>query len=289
MQSAQLVRSFRLVDDLGNEPTNFRNAKGELVTDTNISELITELKLRLVSAFTTTSTATGKGSTPDNPFVLGYTVSQKVPSLEQVNPAAAAAKVPTPNYFVPNTFRCNLSPTSNYCAGTLNYCMLTHRAKQPPYFDNDGTTRIIDDGVDGAGRFKENVFGRVKSKAEPGAVEGALFFCQDIFVNHWIGGFVAPLFYTPPRVIAPLVVQMIEDNYSQLNRKGRMDFSDDYRSPSRSLSRDNYYTLTNSFRSGRKIIAENALDDPTESVKLECEFATQASIIQLSTNDNGCR
>lgn len=80
--------------------------------------------------------------------------------------------------------------------------MLTHRALQPPDFSSDGQDRRIDDGIDGAGRFKENVFARLKSKAQPGSTEGALFFCQDIFVNHWIGSSVAPLFYLGPTEVS---------------------------------------------------------------------------------------
>lgn len=270
MQSAQLVKSFQLVDQHGNPPTTFRNAKGETITDVSIKELIMELKLRLVSAFTETTPTTGIGSTPDNPFVLGYTVSQKKPSLQQVNPAAAAANIPTPKYFVPKSFRCNLSPASTYCNGTLNYCMLTHRARQPPNFDSDGTERIIDDGVDGAGRFKENVFARVKSKAEPGAAEGALFFAQDIFVNHWIGGSVAPLFYLGPETVAPLVAKNIEANYKELNCKGAMNFSNEYWPPTRTLSRNNVYTMTNSMRSKRKVITWNSFVGDSQSIKLEC-------------------
>jgi hypothetical protein len=272
MQSAQLIRSFELVDEHGNPPSSFRNTKGEALDDNSIKDLISELRTMLVASFTQKSSATGRGSTPDNPFVLGYTVSQKTAAPQQVNEAAAAANIPPPDYFVAQSFRCNLSPKSNYCEGTLNYCMLTHRAKEPPEFQTDGKVRIIDDGVDGAGRFPENVFARVKSKAEPGSTEGALFFCQDIFVNHWIGSFVAPLFYLPPSTIGPLVAKLVEANYTQLNRHGRMNFGNEYQSPTRTISRNNQYQMSNTMRTGRKIIAENGIDDPTEAMKLECKF-----------------
>ncbi|KAH6873847.1 hypothetical protein B0T10DRAFT_567751 [Thelonectria olida] len=47
-----------------------------------------------------------------------------------VNPADA--KIPTSNYFVPKSFRCNMSPKSAFSGGTMNYSMMTHRAKEPP-------------------------------------------------------------------------------------------------------------------------------------------------------------
>jgi hypothetical protein len=270
MQSARLLRSFSLVDENGNAPSNLKNTKGEPVVYKNLVE---ELKNMLVAKFTPTGGDNNsvKKPTPDNPFILGYTVSQEKPSAEKVNAAAAAANIPTPVYFVPKTFRCNLSPESVYSGGTLNYCMLTHRAMNPPDFNGPGQVRYVDDGVDGAGRFKENVFARLKSKAEPGSIEGALFFCQDIFVNHWIGSSVAPLFYIGPWDIAPWIARLIKEKYNQVNVKGKITFYGDYKEPTRDLKRGNEYKMTNSFQSARTIIAENGIDDPTESVKLDCK------------------
>ena len=270
MQSARLLRSFSLVDENGNVPTNIKNTKGQPVVNENLVE---ELKNMLVAKFTPAGgdDDSMKRPTPDNPFILGYTVSQpKVPEV-QFNPAATAAKIPTPAYFIPKTFRCNLSPKSVYSKGTMNYCMLTHRANNPPNFDSTGKDRYVDDGVDGAGRFPENVFARVKSMAVPGSVEGALFFCQDIFVNHWIASSVAPLFYISPGNIAPKIARLIEKNYNQVNVVGAMTFNQDYRDPTRELKRGSDYKMTNSFQSGRKIIAVNDLADPTESMKLDCK------------------
>lgn len=130
----------------------------------------------------------------------------------------------------------------------------------------------MDDGIDGAGRFKENVFARLKSKAQPGSTEGALFFCQDIFVNHWIGSSVAPLFYLGPTEVSTQVATLIEDKYTQCNHRNGMDFASDMRPPTRKLSRNNEYKMTNTLRSGRKMIAVNGTGDFTESMKLECRM-----------------
>lgn len=269
MQSARLIQSFTLLDQNGNEPTEIKNRKGELLENQNLVE---ELRNMLVSKFTPGKNASKplQGPTPDNPFVLGYTISQKKPELKEVNSAAKEAKIPTPAYFVPERFRCNLSPKSGYSGGTLNYCMLTHRALKPPNFTESGQVRYVDDGVDGAGRFPQNVFARVKSKAEPGSTEGALFFCQDIFVNHWIGSSVAPLFYLSPEVVTKKLADLLETSYKHFNVKGSLDFGNEIRDPSRELSQNNEYKITNTLRTGRRIIARKLTSD--ESVKLECKM-----------------
>ena len=272
MQSAQLVQSFKLMDENGNKPSNVKNTENKPV---DVSQMIDELLAMLLRKFTSTqnSAPVPNAPTPDNPFILGYTVSQKKPEPKNVNPTAAAANVPTPVFFVPKSFRCNLSPKSLYCEGTLNYCMLTHRAFNPPDFTDRDQERRIDDGIDGAGRFKENIFARVKSKAQAGSTEGALFFCQDIFMNHWIGSSVAPLFYLDPGSVSSQVAKLIEKNYSQLNIHGAMNFGWSDSPRTRSLSRDNEYEMKNALRSDRKIIARNLVHDPTESVKLECKIS----------------
>ncbi|KAF3930369.1 hypothetical protein ABW20_dc0108898 [Dactylellina cionopaga] len=263
MQSARLVKSFKVVDKNGNKPRSVLNADGKEV---DVGFMIGELENMLVRKFVHGDQVAGP--TPDNPFVLGYTVSQKVPDLAAVNPAAAKAGISTPAYFVPKSFRCNLSPSNQYSAGTFNYGILTHRALQPPDFSYSGVPRVVDDGVDGAGRFKENVFTRMKTKAISGAADGALFFCQDIFVNHWIASSVAPLFYLSPDTIARQAADAVEKGYKHLNLRGRMNFSDG-KAITRSIERGKSYTMTNTLRSGRKMIAANVADDHTESIKME--------------------
>lgn len=271
MQSSRLVQSFKLVDQYGKRPTELKTTKGENV---NVTTLIDELMLMIQRKFTSSDSATASAAprpTPDNPFILGYTISSKTPDPIALNPAAAEAKIPTPAYFIPKTFRCNLSPSSNYSAGTLNYCMLTHRAMQPPDFNSRGVERHIDDGIDGAGRFKENVFARLRTRATPGSAEGALFIAQDIFVNHWIGSSVAPLFHLNPQYAAHEVAQLVEQNYKQLNIHGAMKNFGSNATTTRTLSTNSKYKLNSTFRSDRAIIAQNKVNDPTESIKLECK------------------
>ncbi|ORX98813.1 hypothetical protein BCR34DRAFT_628298 [Clohesyomyces aquaticus] len=283
MQSARLVQSFRLVDQNGNTPENVKNTKGEPI---DVRTLVESFMNIISSRFTSQNMIKnqGLGPTPDNPFILGYTVSSKTANWENVNPAAAEAEIPTPDYFVPKSFRVNLSPGNQYsepCSeGTMNYGMLTFRAKKPPNFNEAGLERQINYGIDGAGRFPTNVFSRLETKATPGSAEGALFFAQDIFVNHWIGSSVAPLFYFGPSLVGSKAVEQLEANYNQLNKKGRMNWllSGDLQ---RSLSTSKEHSMTDSARSDRRIIAENFADDPTESVKMEYDTKVKVSYENL--------
>ncbi|KAK5994043.1 hypothetical protein PT974_07483 [Cladobotryum mycophilum] len=252
MQSARLIQSFKLVDQNGNVPQNIKTTKGELVDVQS-----------MIEAFITTMGRRFTGQ--NNPATQGF---------------AAAANIPTPVYFVPKSFRINLSPSNQYSAGTLNYGMLTHRAMQPPILTEKGLERQIDYGIDGAGRFRDNIFSRLKTKAVPGVAEGVLFFAQDIFVNHWIGSSVAPLFYLSPSYVSRKAAAAVESSYNQLNVKNRMNimFGDNLQ---RHSCDGKVYKMTNSSRSDRRIIAENALDDPTESIKMEYGTTTKISYDNL--------
>ncbi|EHK96088.1 hypothetical protein M7I_8223 [Glarea lozoyensis 74030] len=272
MQNARLVRSFRLVDANGNEPTSVKNTKGEAI---DVRTMVENLMNIISSRFTSQnkSNTEGLGPTPDNPFILGYTMSSKVPELKDVNPAAAAANIPTPNYFVPKSFRVNLSPGNQYSEGTMNYCMQTFRAMEPPSFNTPGLERQVDYGVDGAGRFPTNVFTKLKTKATPGSAE-------DIFMNHWIGSSVAPLFYLSPFMVGQKAAEELEEEYKPLNVKGRM-YSMFSGNLQRNLTTGKEYVMTDSARSDRRIIAENGLDDPTESVKMEYDTKVKVSYENL--------
>ncbi len=147
--------------------------------------------------------------------------------------------------------------------------MQTFRAMKPPHFKEPGLERQI---VEGAGRFETNVFDRLKTKATPGSAEGALFFAQDIFINHWIGSSIAPLFYLHPVLLGHTAATHLEANYEPIKQKGLM-----YGMLSSNLKRnltkkkEKEYTMTDSARSDRRIIAFNAANDPTESAKMECK------------------
>jgi hypothetical protein len=279
MQDTRLFRSFRLRDQNGKVPSDIKNTAGEPVsTQLTVDEIMKTILLLFTpnnnkeSANGTDpppNTPSSKIPTPDNPFVLGYTISQK---KNAVRPEAASS----PRYLVPRSFRCNLSPKSEYSLGTLNYCMLTHRSKQPPDFMEDGTFRVVNDGIDGAGRFEKDVFARVKSKATPGACEGALFICQDIFLNHWIGERVAPLFYLDSAQAVKEIHTMMRTKYPH-NRAGNwLSHSASRGSPHKSLTSTNEYVMTEKFITKRQFHDKNTANDPTESLKID--FNTEVRV-----------
>jgi len=131
----------------------------------------------------------------------------------------------------------------------------------------------VDDGVEGVERFKENVFARLKRRAEPGAADGLLFICQDIFVNRWIGSAVAPLFCVTPREASNKVAAIIEKNYKKLNLHGTMDFVDNIQDPYGELSTSNRYEKKSSVGSNYKPIVEDWASVYSEAVKLECALS----------------
>ena len=215
--------------------------------------------------------------TPDNPFILGYTISQIGPSMEEYNPAAAEAQQPTPPFFVPKTYRCTLSPRNKYSIGTMNFCILTHRGKAPPNFVQQDPGRQIDDGTDSAGRFKDNLFSSFETKAVPGSSDGILAFSQDIFLNHWIAGTIAPQFRINPSDLAKLVTKFLNQKYSTTFGEGNYNQGDSINAfpatPTevRSVCRGKEYKWTTKTNSGRLWTKFNLSDDPMEGMKLEGE------------------
>ncbi|KAF4496982.1 aldehyde dehydrogenase (NAD+) [Fusarium agapanthi] len=134
MQSGRLIQSFKLLDESGNIPKDAKTTDGKTV---NVKKLIEGFQTTLIQKFINNNTSKPGVATPDNPFVLGYFVSQEKAGLATVNPAAAKANLPTPEFIEAKSFGCKLSPSRSFCQGSLNYCMLTHRAKKPPYHKED--------------------------------------------------------------------------------------------------------------------------------------------------------
>lgn len=132
---------------------------------------------------------------PNNPFLLGYTISQKVPTLTDVNgnPLAAA-----PRYFVPSSLICSVSPrvpcphddtqvpvplpsSNDKCQGAINYIMRTLRP------DGIGMRPAL---VRGDGRFDENLFSTIGRKAMPGGLDGLMVLSANTFAEWFLSTFV---------------------------------------------------------------------------------------------------
>lgn len=113
---------------------------------------------------------------PNNPFVLGYGISQKTPSLKSINKDLKTEN--TPKYFLPKNFRFSTTQGSGLTAGTLNYLMLTHR---PMMGDVEEPGRA---GTEpGAGVLTKDLFTVTKMRAEHS--DAVIGFCRDTFLTRW--------------------------------------------------------------------------------------------------------
>jgi hypothetical protein len=142
--------------------------------------------------------------TPDNPFVLGYGISQKLPSLQDINPNVNLAA--TPRYFIPKCFNLTTTPASAQSAsqkftnGTLNFNMLTHRPFNPST-GKEEPGRNTDPAKDPAAGFLSETFFDVTKTA---VHDGVMAFAQDLLMKRYIIGYMAPLFWIDPTKFAAL-------------------------------------------------------------------------------------
>ncbi|KAF2133763.1 hypothetical protein P153DRAFT_380945 [Dothidotthia symphoricarpi CBS 119687] len=131
--------------------------------------------------------------TANNPFVLGYSIRQEIPKLKDLNMNADPTK--TPRYFIPRKVDCTTtaSPGNKYTAGTLNFCMFTHRE------DESSDAGSIDIGTV---KFPETFFQKLSirgglmgsSKGKQGGHDGIMGFSRDIFCKRWLTETVAQPF-----------------------------------------------------------------------------------------------
>ncbi|RDW57743.1 hypothetical protein BP5796_12544 [Coleophoma crateriformis] len=204
-QSAQMARSFAVYDSAGNV------VRGDAE-----------------EAFINGVTAWYKDhddGTPNknNPFILGYTISQNIPKISEVNKAAVK---PPPEYFIPSSFRCSLSPRvpppmnetdipmplpsrDDLCSGTINYLLRTFRpegiAAPPPLLEGDGY-------------FPSNPFSVMKRKATPGGLDGLMVISAATF-NSWF----APHFEVAYGEVLKYVNPRYEKNYNIVDGKRHSD------------------------------------------------------------------
>lgn len=139
-------------------------------------------------------------STPDNPFVLGYGISQKLPPLSLINPNANTKA--TPRFFIPKSFEVTTTPgtfdkggtSAGYTNGTLNFNMLTHRSYKPGT-QEEMPGRVVDTKLNpSAGVFSQTLFDTTKTAAH----DGVMGFSQDLIMKNWIEGTIAPLLFIDP-------------------------------------------------------------------------------------------
>ncbi|EPS34735.1 hypothetical protein PDE_09699 [Penicillium oxalicum 114-2] len=277
--SAQIASTFRLVNP---------NASPEDAhTGLNMVEEIINLLNR---QFGSEQKVTVDGvSTPHNPFVLGYTISQKNPSPAQYNPAAASGTGQTFRYFTPSDFRCTLSKAdpSSMTKGTLNFCLLTQRDQKPPTFVEPDAGRQFNDNVDTPGRFDPNLFGTMKIKATPGSADGILAISQDIFMNHWIGSYIAPRFYNEPSTIFKRIESGVYDHFDayQFSPYGFAPHDWVVNKTNRNISRDTTYKWDTEIKTRMIVTSVDALcGDPLELMRVELKTSVEVSYKNRDTN-----
>ena len=93
-----------------------------------------EAKIRIVDYFSNLQEEIGSGSAvpvPENPYILGYSISQKIKPTCATDTSASLKN--TPSYFKPKQFNTTVTPGEGLgqqwitTSGTLNFCLLTHR------------------------------------------------------------------------------------------------------------------------------------------------------------------
>lgn len=142
-------------------------------------------------------------ATTENPFILGYGISQKKVSVSQIaGPGISNAN--TPANFQPKQVAMSVTPgvvkSEWMCtSGSLNYCLLTHRDSE------DGHNRVdIDEADLNGGIIPRNFFditktmGRTKDpQGNTQGHDGIMAFSKGIFSGLWLQGITKSLMLDP--------------------------------------------------------------------------------------------
>ncbi|KAF3904729.1 hypothetical protein ABW20_dc0100609 [Dactylellina cionopaga] len=173
-ESGQVATSFEIIND-----------KGERNNDVTLR---TNMTTQLNVIFCPKPDAEGVPN-PKNPFVLGYSISQSKPPIQQTSGTITHE---TPPYFLPKSVDLTITPglTSTYSKGALNFCMLTHRLPG----ETEPTVNPLSTSQARAGRFEKSFFETLKMKANPGSTDAMIAFSSGIFYDNWIVKDVAKRF-----------------------------------------------------------------------------------------------
>ncbi|XP_014550204.1 hypothetical protein COCVIDRAFT_71735, partial [Bipolaris victoriae FI3] len=141
----------------------------------------------LISAyFKALSAAPKAASTPNNPFVLGYGLTQK---LEDI-PAGDKDRAENVPYFIPRRFDLTVTTgDGEYSSGVINYCLLTHRPMNDPNRASGEGLRSIDYEKDvGAGFWDagNTAYKRIRADGKASGADGVMAFSREIFRDYWL-------------------------------------------------------------------------------------------------------
>ena len=190
-QEQTIVDSFQLQAPNGKE------------TGLDEADIVKQFKISISNYFTLLQKEqkVNGAATVDNPFILGYSLSQKLPDLKAFDPSASTAQ--TPLYFQPKQWGLTVTPGKAggngpiATSGTLNYCLFTHR---------EGNNNVIDvDQTDqNAGIFTETFFDRTKTfgRTKDGndhiqGHDGIMAFSREIFSDRWLADVARALLLDP--------------------------------------------------------------------------------------------
>ena len=136
--------------------------------------------------------------TPDNPYVLGYGLSQKVPDLAQVNPDATPDS--TPKYFIPKGYQMTVTPgytwsgaqrqDSKYTRGTLNFCLFTFREDNDPNPVRKPEKTIVAQNAN-SGKLSQTLFDLTKTSEN----DGVMGFAEDLIWAKFFGPLLANAYH----------------------------------------------------------------------------------------------
>jgi hypothetical protein len=140
--------------------------------------------------------------TPDNPFVLGYGISQTLPDIKELKSDVNLDL--TPRYLVPKSFQITCTPGttsasgSRYTMGTLNFCILTHRDAWPNSLQEQPGRDTNGEKNPSAGVLERTLFDTTRTSAH----DGVMAFCKELIYDKYICGNLARRFLMNPLSIA---------------------------------------------------------------------------------------
>ncbi|KUJ19605.1 uncharacterized protein LY89DRAFT_496240 [Mollisia scopiformis] len=157
-------------------------------------------------------------ATPDHPFVLGYGLSQTLPTIPSRQPNAIPDS--TPKFFIPRKYNVTVTPGqgSNFTAGTFNFCILTHRDENQPGRDpvrSDPSKNL------NAGKLDKTFFDLTRTREH----DGLMAFARDLIFDNFLCKEVANSFFID-----------IEAIFKKAMDKGSIDSSEYKTTPSMNLS-----------------------------------------------------
>ncbi|KAK4693894.1 hypothetical protein P7C71_g3587, partial [Lecanoromycetidae sp. Uapishka_2] len=176
-EAAQIANTFILNDE-----------NGRPVSDTKQTEFMTKIS----GYFSLLQSKIQPGrATPDHPFVLGYGLSQRLPTLQSVNASATTDKTPT--YLIPELYNLTVTPgftmpaghsdkqPSKFTHGTLNYCILTHRDEGDSWPMRELSMTDPSRNAN-SGRLDQTLFDTTRTAEH----DGVMAFCRDLMFEKFL-------------------------------------------------------------------------------------------------------